>query len=92
MIDEEDGCDLKAQARRTAATCGLAWEDACSAFHQTRRLVRTATQVRQPPYRSAMGRRRPNRTFWARYARRSTAHWTDERPPLIKFLPWFVAT
>jgi tetratricopeptide (TPR) repeat protein len=66
MIDvhyEEVVSDLEAQARRMVAHCGLAWEDACLAFHQTRRLVRTAsaTQVRQPLYRSAIGRWRPYR-------------------------------
>jgi hypothetical protein len=66
MIDvryEDVVSDLEAQARRMVAHCGLAWEDACLAFHQTRRLVRTAsaTQVRQPLYRSAIGRWRPYR-------------------------------
>jgi hypothetical protein len=64
MIDvryEDVVSDLEAQARRMLAHCGLAWEDACLAFHQTRRLVRTASsvQVRQPLYRSAIGRWRP---------------------------------
>ena len=66
MIDvryEDVVSDLEAQTRRMLAHCGLAWEDACLAFHQTRRLVRTAsaTQVRQPLYRSAIGRWRPYR-------------------------------
>jgi tetratricopeptide (TPR) repeat protein len=64
MIDvryEDVVSDLKAQARRMLAHCGLAWEDACLAFHETRRLVRSASsvQVRQPLYRSAIGRWRP---------------------------------
>jgi hypothetical protein len=55
--------DLEAQARRTLAHCGLAWEDACLAFHETRRLVRTASsvEVRQLLYRRAIGRWRPYR-------------------------------
>jgi tetratricopeptide (TPR) repeat protein len=42
--------------------CGLAWDDACLAFHRTERSVRTASanQVRQPLYASAVGR-------WRRY-------------------------
>jgi tetratricopeptide (TPR) repeat protein len=64
MIDvryEDVVSDLEAQARRMLTHCGLAWEDACLAFHETPRLVRTASavQVRQPLYRSAIGRWRP---------------------------------
>jgi tetratricopeptide (TPR) repeat protein len=46
------------QARRIVAHCGLDWDDACLAFHKTERSVRTAshTQVRQPIYRSSVGR------------------------------------
>jgi hypothetical protein len=37
---------------------GLPWDDRCLAFHKTDRPVRTAsaTQVRQPIYKSAVGR------------------------------------
>jgi tetratricopeptide (TPR) repeat protein len=71
MIDvhyEDVVSDLEAQARRMVAHCGLAWEPACLAFHQTRRLVRTAsaTQVRQPLYRDAIGRWRPYRNLLGR--------------------------
>ena len=50
--------DLEAEARRIVAHCGLQWNDACLAFHQTERIVRTAsvTQVRQPLYRNSVGR------------------------------------
>jgi tetratricopeptide (TPR) repeat protein len=53
--------DLEGQARRMVEHCGLEWEAACLAFHQTRRPVRTASvaQVRQPIYRSSVGRWRP---------------------------------
>jgi hypothetical protein len=36
----------------------LPWDQRCLSFHQTERSVRTAsaTQVRQPIYRSAVGR------------------------------------
>ncbi len=50
--------DLDAQARRIVAHCGLEWDDACLAFYNARRSVRTASasQVRQPIYRSSIGR------------------------------------
>jgi len=53
--------DLEGEARRIIAHCGLAWEDQCLAFHQTRRPVLTASsiQVRQPIYRGSVGRWRP---------------------------------
>ena len=58
---EELIADFEPQARRLLAHCGLEWEDACLAFHKTQRPVRTAsaTQVRQPIYRSSVGRWRP---------------------------------
>jgi hypothetical protein len=53
--------DLEAQARRLLAHCGLAWEETCLDFQQTRRSVRTAScvQVRQPIYQDSVGRWRP---------------------------------
>jgi hypothetical protein len=50
--------DLEGQARRMVKYCGLEWEESCLAFHQTQRPVRTASvaQVRQPIYRSSIGR------------------------------------
>jgi tetratricopeptide (TPR) repeat protein len=55
--------DLEGQARRIIAHCGLDWDARCLGFHRTERPVRTAsaTQVRQPIYRSSIGR-------WSRYA------------------------
>jgi hypothetical protein len=55
---EELVADLETQARRLVAYCGLDWNDACLAFHETRRAVRTASavQVRRPVYKSAVGR------------------------------------
>ena len=55
---EDVVADLEGQARRIIAHCGLPWDDRCLAFHETDRPVRTAsaTQVRQPIYRSAVGR------------------------------------
>jgi len=53
--------DLEEQARRIVAHCGLEWDDACLEFHKTSRPVRTIShsQVRQPIYRSSIGRPRP---------------------------------
>jgi hypothetical protein len=50
--------DTEAQARRLLDFCGIGWNDACLAFHQTKRPVLTASvaQVRQPIYRSALGK------------------------------------
>jgi tetratricopeptide (TPR) repeat protein len=57
--------DLETQARRIIALCGLPWSDACLSFHETDRPVRTAsaTQVRQPIYRTAIGRWRVYEEF-----------------------------
>jgi tetratricopeptide (TPR) repeat protein len=54
--------DPEAQTRRLLAHCGLDWDPACLAFHETRRPVRTASasQVRRPLYRRSVGR-------WRRY-------------------------
>jgi len=58
---EEVTADPEGQARRIIAHCGLEWDDACLSFHETERPVRTASsvQVRQPIYRSSVGRWRP---------------------------------
>jgi tetratricopeptide (TPR) repeat protein len=60
---EEVVDDLEGQARRLVAHCGLDWDARCIAFHATPRAVRTASaaQVRQPIYRSSIGRWRPDR-------------------------------
>ena len=56
---------LNAQARAIVGHCGLPWEDACLAFHETERPVKTASsvQVRTPLYRSSVGRWRPYEKF-----------------------------
>jgi tetratricopeptide (TPR) repeat protein len=53
--------DLEGQARRLVRFCGLPWHEACLDFHENGRPVRTAsvTQVRQPIYRSSIGRWKP---------------------------------
>jgi tetratricopeptide (TPR) repeat protein len=50
--------DLESQAHRLVDFCGLGWDDACLAFHEARRPVRTASvnQVRQPLYRTSVAR------------------------------------
>jgi tetratricopeptide (TPR) repeat protein len=50
--------DLEPQARSILEHCGLDWDPRCLAFHDTERPVRTAsvTQVREPLYRSSIGR------------------------------------
>lgn len=55
--------DLEGEARRLLAALGLPWDDRCLAFHETPRIVRTASlmQVRQPIYKSSAGR-------WKAYA------------------------
>jgi tetratricopeptide (TPR) repeat protein len=49
--------DPETNIRRLLEHCGLPFEAACLAFHETRRPVRTASaeQVRQPLYTSAVG-------------------------------------
>jgi len=55
--------DQEAQSRRLIDFIGLPWDERCLEFHRAERGVRTASfwQVRQPLYRSAVGR-------WQAYA------------------------
>jgi len=55
--------DLPRETSRIVAHCGLDWDDACLQFHKVERPVRTIShaQVRQPIYRSSVGRQRPGR-------------------------------
>jgi hypothetical protein len=50
--------DQEAESRKMVAWLGLEWDPACLKFHQTERLVKTAsvTQVRQPMYTRSVGR------------------------------------
>ena len=52
--------DLEGQARSIVGHCGLEWDARCLDFHKTERQVRTASvsQVRQPLYKSSIGRAR----------------------------------
>jgi hypothetical protein len=56
--------DPEANIRRMLAHCGLPFESACLAFHETRRQVRTASaeQVRQPLYSSGVN-------YWRHFER-----------------------
>ena len=55
---EDTVSDLEGVARRLLDACGLDWDPACLEFHQTQRVVRTAsvTQVRQPIYKKSVAR------------------------------------
>jgi tetratricopeptide (TPR) repeat protein len=75
-LHEVDYEDLTAEpersARRLVDWCGLEWDPACLAFHETRRHVRTASaaQVRRPVHRRSVGRwRNYERTLATLFAR-----------------------
>ena len=55
---EETVADLEGVARRLIGFCGLEWEPACLAFHESKQPVRTASvsQVRQPIYQRSVAR------------------------------------
>jgi tetratricopeptide (TPR) repeat protein len=56
VIYEELVDDTETQVRALLAACGLPFDPACLAFHETERAVRTPSseQVRQPIYRDAL--------------------------------------
>jgi hypothetical protein len=53
--------NLELESKRIVRLCGLEWDELCLSFHKTERPVGTASviQVRQPIYRSSVGRWRP---------------------------------
>jgi tetratricopeptide (TPR) repeat protein len=55
---EETVTDLKGVARKLVAWCGLEWEPTCLEFQHAKRPVQTASavQVRQPIFRTSVGR------------------------------------
>jgi tetratricopeptide (TPR) repeat protein len=55
---EEIVANLEARSRSLVAALGLEWNDACLAFHRTRRIVQTPSQwqVHRPIYASSIGR------------------------------------
>jgi tetratricopeptide (TPR) repeat protein len=68
MIDvqyEDLVADLDGQARAIVDHCGLEWEEACLVFYKTNRQVKTASsvQVREPIYRTSVGRWRQFENF-----------------------------
>ena len=50
--------DMETQSRRLLEYCGIAWDDACLKFYETKRVVKTASyqQVRKPIYKSSVNR------------------------------------
>ena len=56
--------DFEPEVRRLLEHCGLDFEDACLRFHENRTASTTAStvQVRQPVYRSSVGKWREYRT------------------------------
>jgi tetratricopeptide (TPR) repeat protein len=62
VVYERLVADPESEIRRLLAACGLPWHEGCLRFHETQRPVRTASmnQVRQPIFKSAVGR-------WRRY-------------------------
>ncbi len=50
--------DVGTTGRGLIEYCGLPWDDACSRYHENKRLIRTASawQARQPVYSSSAGR------------------------------------
>jgi hypothetical protein len=59
--------DQETETRKLIAFCGLEWNDACLRFTETTRTVKTPSrwQVRQPVYRSSVGR-------WMNYRKHMT--------------------
>ncbi|WP_322014616.1 tetratricopeptide repeat-containing sulfotransferase family protein [Paraburkholderia sp. J12] len=57
--------DIEHHTRRMLAHCGLAWDERCTRFYQTRRQVLTmsARQVREPLFKSSLRRWRPAQAF-----------------------------
>ncbi len=62
---EEMVADQEGLSRRLLQFCGLEWDDACLGFHKTERTVKTASnwQVRQPIYKTSIGRWRAYEKF-----------------------------
>ena len=57
--------DLEGEVKRILAFCGLEFEEACLAFHKTKRVIKTPSseQVRQPLYKTGLGQWRPFNSF-----------------------------
>ena len=74
---EETVADLPSVARRLVDWCGLEWEPACLAFHESKRPVRTASvfQVREPIHSKSVAR-------WRHYEHDLGQLFTDLAPLL----------
>lgn len=83
---EDNVLDIDTQVRRILAYCGLPFEAQCVRFYETERAVRTASseQVRQPIYRSSMGK-------WRHYEKH-LGIWQDALADIIGELPESVQT
>ncbi|MGB8170693.1 MAG: sulfotransferase [Chthoniobacteraceae bacterium] len=57
--------DQEKESRRLVEFCGLPWDERCLRFHETKRIVRTASydQVRRPMYRDSVARYRHYEPF-----------------------------
>jgi tetratricopeptide (TPR) repeat protein len=84
---EETVADLERMARKLVDWCGLAWEPTCLEFHQAKRPVRTssAVQVRQPVYRTSVGRwKHYEHALASLFAGLATASNADVETPLSR--------
>lgn len=63
--------DPEAESRRLVDFLGLPWDNACRRFHESRRVVRTASswQVRRPIYTGSVGRGRAYAAYLAAFER-----------------------
>ena len=78
---EDVVADLEGQVRRILEYCELDWEASCLRFHETSRVVKSASseQVRQPIYASAVN-------TWRHYERH-LGHLIETLEPLLAQLP-----
>jgi hypothetical protein len=58
VVYEDLVADQEAVSRRLVEFCGLEWDERCLRYHETSRVVATASydQVRQPLYDRSVGR------------------------------------
>jgi len=64
---EELVAEQERESRRLVEFCGLAWDERCLRFQETKRVVKTASyeQVRRPMYRDSLARHRHYEPFLA---------------------------
>ena len=80
--------DVEAQARRMLQFLNLPWDDRCARFHETRRPTVTASrdQVRQPIYRSSIGRWKHYQKHIPDFLALVDANEPRESEPILPFL------